>query len=39
VRSRAVRVAPPQAFPLREAGAAHMALESRATTGSLVLVV
>ncbi len=37
VRSGAVRIAPPQQFPLREAAAAHTALESRATTGSLVL--
>jgi NADPH:quinone reductase len=39
VRSGVVRIAPPQQFPLREAAAAHTALESRATTGSLVLVV
>jgi NADPH2:quinone reductase len=38
VRSGAVRIAPPRQFPLREAGAAHTALESRTTTGSLVLV-
>jgi NADPH:quinone reductase len=38
VRSGAVRVAPPRQFPLHEAAAAHTALESRATTGSLVLV-
>jgi NADPH:quinone reductase len=39
VRSGAVRISPPQQFPLREAAAAHAALEARQTTGSLVLVV
>jgi NADPH2:quinone reductase len=38
VRSGAVRIQPPQQFSLREAGAAHAALEARATTGSIVLV-
>ena len=38
VRSGAVRILPPQQFSLREAGAAHAALEARATTGSIVLV-
>jgi len=38
VRSGAVRIRPPQEFPLREAGSAHAALEARATTGSIVLV-
>jgi NADPH2:quinone reductase len=38
IRSGAVRILPPQQFALREAGAAHTALESRATTGSIVLV-
>jgi hypothetical protein len=33
-----VRILPPQQFSLREAGAAHAALEARATTGSIVLV-
>lgn len=39
VRAGIVRIAPPLLFPLREAAAAHAALESRATTGSTVLVV
>ena len=38
VSSGAVRIQPPQQFSLREAGAAHTALEARATTGSIVLV-
>jgi NADPH2:quinone reductase len=38
IRSGAVRIQPPQQFALREAGAAQTALESRATTGSIVLV-
>jgi NADPH2:quinone reductase len=38
VSSSAVRIQPPQQFSLREAGAAHTALEARATTGSIVLV-
>ena len=38
VRSGAVRILPPRQFSLREAGAAHAALEARATTGSIVLV-
>jgi len=38
IRSGAVRILPPQQFALREAGAAQTALESRATTGSIVLV-
>jgi len=39
VRSGAVRIQAPRQFPLREAAAAHAALESRQTTGSLVLAV
>ena len=38
IRSGAVRIQPPKQFALREAGAAQTALESRATTGSIVLV-
>ncbi|MGB8295436.1 MAG: quinone oxidoreductase [Polyangia bacterium] len=38
VSSGAVRIEPPKEFALREAGAAHSALEARATTGSIVLV-
>jgi NADPH2:quinone reductase len=38
VRSGHVRVQPPRVFRLAEAGEAHRALESRQTTGSLVLV-
>jgi NADPH2:quinone reductase len=38
VGSGAVRVAVPQSFPLKEAGAAQAALASRRTTGSTVLV-
>jgi NADPH2:quinone reductase len=38
VRSGAVRILPPRQFSLREVGAAHAALEARATTGSIVLV-
>lgn len=38
VRSGAVRVRVNQVFPLRDAAAAHIALESRKTTGSTVLV-
>ena len=38
IRSGAVRIQPPRQFALREAGAAQTALESRATTGSIVLV-
>jgi NADPH2:quinone reductase len=37
VRSGAVRIQPPLQFSLREAAAAHAALEARATTGSIVL--
>jgi NADPH2:quinone reductase len=37
LRSRQIAVADPLRFPLREAAAAHRALESRATTGSIVL--
>ncbi|HEX7599941.1 MAG TPA: quinone oxidoreductase [Polyangia bacterium] len=39
VRAGAVRIAAPTQFPLREAAAAHTALESRRTTGSVVLAV
>lgn len=35
--SGAVKMAPPNAFPLADAAAAHIALESRTTTGSLIL--
>lgn len=38
VRSGAVKVAPPTIFKLSEAAEAHRALESRKTTGSLVLI-
>ena len=38
VQSGYVRIQPPQQFPLREAGAAHLALKTRKTTGSVVLV-
>jgi NADPH2:quinone reductase len=38
VRSGAVRIQPPQEFPLRKAASAHAALEARKTTGSIVLV-
>ena len=38
VRSGAVRIQPPLQFSLREAHAAHAALEARKTTGSVVLV-
>lgn len=38
IRSGAVRVAPPTTFKLSEAQEAHRALESRKTTGSLVLI-
>ncbi len=38
VRSGAVKIDVPQTFPLRDAAAAHRALESRKTTGSTVLV-
>jgi NADPH2:quinone reductase len=38
IGSGAVRIQPPKQFALREAGAAQTALESRATTGSIVLV-
>ena len=38
VLSRAVRIEVNQTFPLREAAAAHRALESRTTTGSTVLI-
>ncbi len=37
-RSGAVKIRVNQTFPLREAAAAHIALESRKTTGSTVLV-
>ncbi|MFM7741238.1 MAG: zinc-binding dehydrogenase, partial [Planctomycetota bacterium] len=33
-----IRIQPPRTFPLAEAQDAHRALESRQTTGSLVLV-
>jgi NADPH2:quinone reductase len=39
VMSGAVKVKPPQEFPLQQAGDAHAALEGRRTTGSTVLVV
>jgi NADPH2:quinone reductase len=38
VKSGAVRVETPQSFPLRDAAAAQIALESRRTTGSTVLI-
>ncbi len=38
VRSGAISVAVNQSFPLREAAAAHAALEARQTTGSTILV-
>jgi NADPH2:quinone reductase len=38
VRSGAVKIQVNQTFPLKDAGAAHMALESRKTTGSTVLL-
>lgn len=38
VRQGAVRIEIPQRFPLAEAAAAHRALESRATTGSTLLI-
>ncbi|MGE0142404.1 MAG: quinone oxidoreductase [Planctomycetota bacterium] len=38
LRSRRIAVADPLRFPLREAAAAHRAIESRATTGSIVLI-
>ncbi len=38
VASGAVKIAVNQSFPLAEAAAAHIALESRATTGSTVLI-
>jgi NADPH2:quinone reductase len=38
VTSGAVKIQVPQSFPLREAAAAHSALEARKTTGSTVLV-
>lgn len=38
VTTGAVKIEVPQTFPLREAAAAHTALESRQTTGSTVLV-
>lgn len=38
IRSGAVRIPVNQTFPLREARAAHEALESRATTGATVLL-
>jgi NADPH2:quinone reductase len=38
VRSGAVRIQTPLQFPLREAAAAHAAIEARRTTGSVVLV-
>ena len=38
VRAGVVAIQPPQEFPLRDAAMAHAALESRKTTGSLVLV-
>ena len=38
VRRGAVRIAVNQTFPLAEAAAAHLALESRQTTGSTILV-
>jgi NADPH:quinone reductase len=39
VASGAVKINVPQSFPLREAAAAHRALEGRKTVGSTVLVV
>jgi NADPH:quinone reductase len=39
VGSGAVKIAPPGVFPMREAAAAHRALEGRQTTGSTVLEV
>jgi NADPH2:quinone reductase len=38
VASGAVKIAVNQTFPLKDAGAAHAALESRQTTGSTVLI-
>lgn len=38
LRSGAVRVAPPRRIPLADAAEAHRLLESRATSGSLILV-
>jgi len=38
VRSGAVKIQVNQSFPLKDAGAAHTALESRKTTGSTVLL-
>ena len=38
VRAGAVHIQAPLQFPLREAGAAHTAIEERRTTGSVVLV-
>jgi NADPH2:quinone reductase len=38
VRHGEIRIQPPRAFPLAQAADAHRALESRQTTGSLVLV-
>jgi NADPH:quinone reductase len=38
VKSGAVKIAVNQTFPLQEAGAAHIALEARKTTGSTVLL-
>ncbi|MGE5176793.1 MAG: zinc-binding dehydrogenase [Hyphomicrobiales bacterium] len=35
--SGALRIAPPRAYPLAEAAAAHAAIESRETTGKIVL--
>ena len=38
VRSGAIKVAPPNRYPLREAAAAHRLLESGATSGSTILI-
>jgi len=38
VLSGAIKVAPSQSYPLREAAQAHRDLEARATTGSVVLI-
>jgi NADPH:quinone reductase len=37
VRTRRIRIAPPTRFPLADAAAAHRLLESRASTGKIVL--
>jgi NADPH2:quinone reductase len=38
VRNGSLKLAPPKAFPLRDAAEAHRVLQQRQTTGSLVLV-